>query len=141
MNAFQNLTLTKQDKRTTQDPTIERRSKLAAKLAEQLAMIEAELAGKEYKKTKTVYIDNEDGGRERVERPTTVRRWYWEDSSQFFLQLRYGARVLSLGKSNNAITVATKDELINAIKVCVEAANAGEFDVAIKEALDKRKKK
>ena len=76
-------------------------------------------------------LTNETGEKELVERDKKVRRWYWRNGDKWFFQLRYGAKVLDLGKGRNAVEVDNEDALIEAIDVCSAAVKAGELDTKI----------
>ena len=74
------------------------------------------------------------------ERNKKVRRWYWRNGDKWFFQLRYGAKVLDLGKGRNAVEVDNEDALIEAIDVCSAAVKAGELDKALQEVAEIKSK-
>ncbi len=69
-----------------------------------------------------------------------MRRWYWRNGDKWFFQLRYGAKVLDLGKGRNAVEVDNEDALIEAIDVCSAAVKAGDLDKALQEVAEIKSK-
>ncbi len=133
MAYLQGLKLTKEDKRVAVDDVKRRRNKLIAKLEEQKAIAEADAAGTEYTLFKKVWLTNDDGVKELAEKQRRLTRWYWRSNDSWFLQLRYGARVMDLGKGRNAIEVANEKELLTTLDTCLEAVKAGELDKILEE--------
>ena len=133
MAHLQKLKLTKEIKRVAADPMKQRRGKLIAKLEEQKAIAEADFTGKEFIATKKVWLENEAGVKELVERKRKVRRWYWRGTDSWFLHMRYGAKIVNLGNGNNAIEAKSDKELLGVLDTCIEAVKAGELDKAIEE--------
>lgn len=120
-------------KRVAIDDVKRRRNKLLEKLEEQKEIAKADMAGAEYKATKKIWITNDDGVKEQVERERRLTRWYWRSNDSWFLQLRYGARVMDLGKGRNAIEVKNEKELLTTMDTCLEAVKAGELDKILEE--------
>lgn len=71
--------------------------------------------------------------------PRSLTRWFWQGDEGWFFQLRYGARVLDLGKGKNAIAAVNEKELLATIGTCIDAVKAGELDKAIEEVAAMRK--
>ena len=141
MGNLQKLKLAKEDKNVATDDAGRRRNKLLDKLGEQLLIARSDFGGEPYKPTKRVWLTNEAGEKELVERGKKVRRWYWRNGDKWFFQLRYGAKVLDLGKGRNAIELDNEDALIEAIDVCSAAVKAGELDKALQEVAEIKSKR
>ena len=130
------LTIVSAKRQSKASPEEQRRNKLLSKLAEQLALAEALVAGTVYRGTREVVVKAEDGTRSRVSRETRVRAWFWHDlSGKWLLEVRYGARVLELAKGKRAIEMASRDALCDTIKLLQEAVRAGELDAQIEAAV------
>lgn len=110
----------------------DRRMKLVEQLEEQKKLVEGEIAGTPYQRTKQVWVDGPDGGRTRVERPVRARQW-WQASASGVVQfgLRYGAVPLEMQPGKTGIEVTKLAELPNVIATIIEAVKAGELDVAM----------
>jgi len=137
MSALANLKFVAAKKNTAVSPVIAKRKKLVAKLAEQLALFEAQQAGDVYtaKRIRSV-VDATTGLRSAVEVNKRVREWFWvSDTGRLNVAVKYGAATLTLAKGGkNAIEVTNGAELINTLKVLMAAAANGELDDAIAEA-------
>lgn len=132
------LTTTKRENRTVNAVEL-LRSKLTEKLDEQLEMIQAEQVGKKLVKTKEVYITNEAGERIAQKQDRRMRKWYWADADgTWYIELRYGNKVLKLAGNNTAIEVGDKSKLADTIKSVKEAVTAGELDKALANAKKER---
>ena len=115
-----------------------RRSKLLEKLDDQLAMIQAKLAGETYTRTRMVMKENEAGERVQVERIKRLRPWYWmTGSGSCFFSVWYGSKVIELKPGMTAISVSKIDELPDAIRAVMEAVTAGELDAQIEDVAEK----
>ena len=141
MGNLQKLKLAKEDKNVATDDAGRRRNKLLDKLREQLLIVRSDFGGEPYKPRKRVWLTNETGEKELVERNKKVRRWYWRNGDKWFFQLRYGAKVLDLGKGRNAVEVDNEDALIEAIDVCSAAVKAGELGKALQEVAEIKSKR
>ena len=113
------------------DPRIQRRDKLVKALEEQLTMAEHRIQGKQYKATKKTWVDDGKGGKELKEVPKRVREWFFEQDSGWYVQCRYGARVLDVVGRSNSIFVNKVSEVPSVLKALIEATNKGELDDAI----------
>ena len=123
------------EKRATNRATFEERArkKLGKSLAEQLAMVTAELAGEEYEATRRVYVADESGKRVATEVPKKVRSWYWQNAAgAWFFEVRYGAKVLLLnGTKKTAIEVGAREKRPEIIETVMTATQKGEMDKAL----------
>lgn len=121
------------------DPVMARREKLVAAIEEQGKVLTAALAGQEYTVAVQRWQKNEAGERVRVERQKLVRRWFFEQDGGWYVQCRYGARVLILSNKNNAVWVAKLDEVAGVLGTFKQAALAGELDDAVTKTAVKGK--
>lgn len=121
-------------------PTEARRSKLIGKLQEQLAMVEAELAGKQYKRLKWVTVADEEGEPRRIQRPVRLKQWWFRDrANTLLLAVRYGAKALPIAKDRSAIEVASLDKLPLVLNTLIKAIDAGELDTQLASVVSERK--
>jgi capsid portal protein len=136
------LTLVAAQRSEVRSPAELRRAKLLLKLAEQLDAAEALIGNRVYTATREVRVTDEAGNMTRVTRQKRLRSWFWHNTSgKWFFEVRYGARVLELGKGKRAVEVGTRDQLPAAIKLIQEAIGAGELDSQIEAAAGLRKLK
>lgn len=117
-------------------PQMRRREKLLRQLNEQIALAQAENDGTPFSvMTKRKVTNAETGVRETVNVPKRVKAWWWQaENGKIALAVRYGSKVLPLSKNANAIEVAEKKDLVDALAMVKKAVDAGELDVAIETA-------
>lgn len=116
-------------------PAIQRRTKMARKLAEQIELAKCLADGRTYAVTKTKSVKNADGNRVHVEVAKTVRQWWWtQENGKLALSVRYGSRVIAFNTKSNAVECANYAELVNALTVIKTAVDAGELDEQIERA-------
>lgn len=129
MTYLNKLKLTTVSRERTADPVLRRREKLLEKLSEQRNAAQHFLEGKVFTPTKKGWvIDEETGEKSLIEKPKKVRPWYWETGGVWYLQVRYGAKPIEIGNGKPSIEVGAKEEVLNAIDVCISAVKAGELD-------------
>lgn len=138
MSHLAKLKIVAQQSKRVQNKAEHRRSKLLEKLDDQLAMIQAKLAGELFTRTRMVVKENEAGQRVQVERPKRLRPWYWmTNSGNCFFSVWYGSKVIELKPGMTAISVAKIEELPDAIRAVIAAVNAGELDAQIEDVADR----
>ena len=117
-------------------PTIARRTKLSAKISEQLLIAQAECEGRQHTATRwRTYTNSETGERKTIEVPKRTRSWWWtNEQGTLNLAIRYGARQLDIAKGKNAVEIANSDELISVLQIIKLAVEAGELDSQIEAA-------
>lgn len=118
------------------DPKLERREKFIRAVQEQREYLSKAFKGE--KLTRTIERRSEDGTVAKIERP--VRVWFFQKGNDWYLQPRYGARVLLLDGKSNAIQVGRANELDPILDTLGKAAEAGELDEVL-AAVTRRKKK
>ena len=123
---------------SVQSPAVHRRNKLVLKLDEQMELAKAQSEGRLYapKKTKSVK-DEASGERHNVESAKRVKQWWWETNGKVNLAVRYGAKVVELGKGKNAIELASKGDLLSTLQLIKDAVIAGELDAQIESVSSK----
>lgn len=135
MSVLAKLNLKTVQRTVAKDPISLRREKLIAGIEEQLRVVEAALRGNTYKVRTSKRMRNEAGERVTVENERTVRAWYFEQDRGYYVQCRYGARILMLNGKNNAVWVETLKDVAEALAAFKAAALAGELDKAVAMAM------
>lgn len=136
MSALTALKLVAAKKPIAMPPVVVRRNKLSAKLWEQIELARGQAAGKPFVvlKSRTVR-DTETGLRRSVDIPKRLRPWWWvTDTGKVCVSIRYGSKVLELGKGKAAVEVATPDDLVSTLEAVRRAVEAGELDAQIEAA-------
>jgi len=131
MATFASLKLVAAKKPTHKDPVQHRRGKLSIKVLEQLALARALNAGEIYAPTRIKTVTNAEGERVQVTRTKQIRPWWFADGNKVLLQVRYGAKVLSLNGKSNAIECTNAEALISALETVNDAVLAGSLDEQI----------
>jgi len=131
MSALAKLNLKTVQRTVKQDPVFARREKLVAAIEEQGRVLDAMLAGKEYTVKTLRWQTNEAGERLRVEHEKRVRAWFFEQDAGYYVQCRYGSRVLSINGKSNAVFVDKLDDVAGVLDAFKQAATVGELDSAI----------
>ena len=134
MNALAKLNFKTVTKTTTRDPVIARREKLMTALKEQKLVFAAALEGKDHRVERHKWMPNEHGERVSVQTHRRVRPWFFEQDGGWYVQCRYGARVIAADGTNNAVFVKTLKEVELVLDAFIGAASSGELDAAIAQA-------
>lgn len=122
------------------DTATHRRNNLLAKLDEQILIAQALLKSEVYFGKKTVKETDEDGNISTVTVPKQVRKWFYENNGQWYLEIKYGNKVLELAKDKTAIVVGKLDDMISVIEQIKQAVLAKELDGAIDAVATKKAK-
>ena len=133
MATLTSLKLVAAKKPAQKDPVQHRRSKLSMKVLEQLQYARALNAGEFYAPTRIKTVTNAEGERVQVSQPKRIKPWWFTDGNKVLLQVRYGAKVLTLNSKtkSNAIECANADALISALEAVNTATLEGELDEQI----------
>lgn len=134
------LTLDTSKKPAQIDTATHRRNNLIAKLDEQILIAQAMLKGEEYFGKKTVKQTDEDGNVTTTTAPKQIRKWFYENNGQYFLEIKYGNKVLQLAKDKTAIVVEKLDDVADVIEQVKQAVLAKELDNAIDAVATKKAK-
>jgi hypothetical protein len=139
MTVLAGLKLTALQKPTHVTPIQVRRNKLAKRIWEQMELAKAQQAGTTFAPTKFRSVtDAETGLRKQVETHKRVKAWWFTaDNGKLALSVRYGTRVIELGKGKFAVEVASDKELPAVLEVLKTAVLAGELDTAMETASNK----
>ena len=138
MNALAKLNFKTVTKTTTRDPVIARREKLVAGLQEQKLVYAAALEGKDHRVERHKWMNNEHGERVSVQTHRRVRPWFFEQDGGWYVQCRYGARVIKADGTNNAVFVTSLADVLGVLDAFLNAAAAGELDRAITQVVQRK---
>ncbi|MCF2904636.1 hypothetical protein L0666_06535 [Octadecabacter sp. CECT 8868] len=138
MTELTKLTLKTVKRVSKSDPTQQRRAKLVVAIEEQVKVLAAALKGETHMVRAKGWAKNEQGEKVAIEKMRQVRAWFFEQDSGWYVQCRYGSKVLDLG-NGNAVFVKTLKEVETALSAFLAAARSGELDAAIEAGLNKRK--
>ena len=128
MSNLSRLKLVAAKKPNQADPILQRRTKLSAKLLEQLELAKAAKDGLIYAPTRIKTITNADGERVQVTQPKRIKQWWFTEGKKILLQVRYGSKVLTLAGKNNTVECSDIDALVTALDTVNTAVLAGELD-------------
>ena len=123
---------------STRDPIIARRDKLAAGLKEQKLVHAAALKKQDHRVERHKWMTNELGERVMVKAMRRVRPWFFEQDGGWYVQCRYGARVIAADGTNNAVFVKVLDDVISVLDAFLNAATTGELDAAITKVAERQ---
>jgi hypothetical protein len=113
------------------DPVIARRDKLLAGIAEQKLVLDAMMHGEQFEMAVKRWRENEAGERVLVDVNKRVRAWFFQQDNGWYVQCRYGSRVLSISGKSNAVFVNKLDEVAAVLDAFGAAASTGELDRAV----------
>jgi len=114
-------------------PVLAKRMKLIERLEEQLAMVTAKLANQPFSafKAKTAK-DPESGEKKTVNVPRKIRPWFFDNNGHFYLELKFGGKVLELQPQMPTIDIGEFAELTNVFELIMTATEKGELDEFLK---------
>ena len=138
MSHLTKLTVKSVIRTNKQDPVQQRRQKLVAGIEEQLKVAEAAVKGENYEVLKKTWAKNQQGEKVLVERMRKVRKWFFEQDGGWYVQCKYGSKVLALGKGGNAVFVKALEDVEAALQALYAAAVGGELDEAIENVMKSR---
>ena len=133
MSKLAKLNLKTVQRNVTKDPVIVRREKLCVALTEQLNVHAAALKGEDYAVPVKRWKDDENGERVQLEGKKKVRAWFFEQDGGWYVQCRYGSRILNINGKSNAVFVDKLDDVAGVLSVFKEAVKAGELDAMIEQ--------
>ena len=122
------------------DPIQDQRGKIIAAIKEQQLVLAACLKGTDYAVEQKTFTKNEQGERIPQTRQRKIRPWFFEQDAGWYVQCRYGARVLLIDGKNNAVFVKKLEEVGGVLDAFKAAAQAGELDAAIAKATERKTK-
>lgn len=140
MTQLAKLTVKTVTRASAKDPTQQRRAKLIAAIEEQTKVFAAKLKGDVHQVRAEGWATNEHGEKVAVEKMRQVRAWFFEQDGGWYVQCRYGSKVLDLGEGN-AVFVDKLNDVETALEAFLIATRHGELDEAIEKALKRSAKK
>lgn len=114
-------------------PVVQRRNKVAKRIAEQIALATAKQDGKSYAPTKQRKVtDAATGESKTIAVPTRIKEWWFvTDTGKLCVQLRYGAKIVEFAKGKSAVELATADQLVPTLETLKAAVEGGELDAQL----------
>ena len=138
MTVLSSLKLVFAQRSTAMSAVQYRRHKLSQKLQEQIALAQAQQAGKVYAPLKTTAITDDAGEEGGMPKAKRVTPWWWPSANgQLNLAVRYGAKSIELAKGKNAIEIAHHAELVPTLELIHQAVMLGELYAAIEAVTSK----
>ena len=138
MNHLNKLTFKTVDRRSTRDPIIARRDKIVAGLKEQKLVHAATLKKEDHLVERNKWMQNELGERVLVKTHRRIRPWFFAQDGGWYVQCRYGARVIKADGTNNAVFVNSLADVLGVLDAFLNAAAVGELDRAITQVAKRR---
>jgi hypothetical protein len=139
MSYIAKLNLKTVQRTVKQDPVLARREKLTAAIDEQCKVLAAVLASNEYTVKTRRWQKNDVGERVHVEHEKRVRAWFFEQDNGYYVQCKYGSRILNITAKNNAVFVDKLDDVAGVLEAFKKAAETGELDDAVAKTAAKKK--
>ena len=67
-----------------------------------------------------------------------IRPWFFEQDGGWYVQCRYGARVIKADGTNNAVFVNSLADVLGVLDALLTAAAVGELDTAITQVAERK---
>ena len=138
MTHLAKLTFKTVDRSSTRDPITARRDKLIVGLKEQKLVHAATLKKEDHLVERNKWMQNELGERVLVKTHRRIRPWFFEQDGGWYVQCRYGARVITANGTNNAVFVKSLADVLGVLDAFLNAAAAGELDAAITQVAERK---
>ena len=140
MASLKTLTFKTIERNRRESEIIARRHKLIVKLEEQQKVLEYHVKSVQYVVTRPKWMQNDRSERVLVQKQRIIRPWFFERDGGYYLQVKYGTRLLSVDGVHNAIFVEAISVLSGVLTELIAATEAGELDAAIAKALKPKPK-
>ena len=140
MTSLKTLTFKTIERNRRESEIIAQRRKLIVKLDEQQKVLEHHVKGEQYVVTGPKWMRNNHGERVLVQKQRVIRPWFFGRDGGYYLQVKYGTRILSVDGVHNAIFVEAMSDLSGVLSKLITATEAGELDTAIAQALKSKLK-
>ena len=138
MSHLSKLKIVAQAQKRLQSKTEQRRAKLLEKLDDQLAMVQALIAGELFIRHRRIWQKDDQGERVLIERPKRTRAWYWmSGAGGCYFSAWYGSKIIELKPGMTAIQVNKREDLPDAIRSVMDAVRQGELDIQIEDVAEK----
>ena len=138
MTHLTKLTFKTVDRSVKRDPITARREKLVAGLKEQKLVHAATLKKQDHLVERDKWMQNDIGERVLVKTHRRIRPWFFAQDGGWYVQCRYGARVIAADGANNAVLVKTLEDVAAVLDALLNAAAAGELDSAITKVAERQ---
>jgi len=140
MASLKTLTFKTIERNRRESEITARRQKLIVKLEEQQKVLEHHMKGEQYTVNRPKWMRNNHGERVLVQKQHIIRPWFFERDGGYYLQVKYGTRILSVDGVHNAIFMEAISDLKGVLSELIAATQAGELDDAIAQALKPKPK-
>ena len=137
MTNLSKLKFTTVQRVNSNNPTVTRRNKLIDALKQQLHAHKLFTKKETCFVTKRAVVRNADGIKQTVEKKVELKRWFFEKDNQWFVQCKYGTKVLLLNGKDNAVVVSKLEDVKQVFDTFLLAIENGELDTVIESALKK----
>ena len=140
MTPLKTLTFKTIERNRLESEIIARRHKLIVKLEKQQKVLEHHVKSEQYVVTGPKWMRNNHGERVLVQKQRVIRPWFFKRDGGYYLQVKYGTRILSVDGVHNAIFVEAISDLSGVLTELIAATESGELDAAIAQALKPKPK-
>ena len=140
MTSLKTLTFKTIERNRRESEITARRQKLIVKLEEQQKVLEHHMKGEQYTVNRPKWMRNNHGERVLVQKQHIIRPWFFERGRGYYLQVKYGTRILTVDGIHNAIFMEAISDLKGVLSELIAATQAGELDIAIAAALKPKPK-
>ena len=131
MSTLNTLKLVAAKPQRENNPVIQRRQKLLAKLDEQIALAAAKAAGTVYTAMRSKRVKDDAGNVSVVQQPKRVKAWFWAvDGGKVCVAVKYGNKVVELAKGKTAVET-NAIELEGVLITLKKVVEGGELDTQI----------
>lgn len=131
MSFLAKLNLKTVHRNVQKDPVVARREKLLAAIDEQHKVLAAAQKGEPFTVSTQRPTKNDAGERVLLERQKHVRPWFFAQDNGYYVQCRYGSRILNINGKNNAVFVDTLQDVLAVLDAFKKATDTGELDKAV----------
>ncbi|XAT57443.1 hypothetical protein GN241_08720 [Rhodobacteraceae bacterium IMCC1335] len=138
MTTLSKLNLTTVTRVSRTNPKLQRRKKLVSAIQQQLSVHAALLRNEVFTVTKQSSVKSADGKKLKVDKEVEVKKWFFEEGNKWFVQCKYGTKVLLLNGKDNAVAVADVKEVASVLRTLQVAVENGDLDSAVANALQRK---
>jgi hypothetical protein len=131
MSIIAKLETKKVTRTITTDPVQTRRDKLIASLNQQLEVWKYDCEGKAVSKKYSKWTVDADGSRVKKDVERTVKPTFFNQDGGWYVQCRYGSRVMNIYGQANAVWVKEHKDIGEALKQLIQAVKDGELDKSL----------
>jgi len=85
-------------------------------------------------------MTNDTGERVQVKTQRKARAWFFQQDGGWYVQCRYGSRILNIYGKSNAVFVDKLEDVAGVLQAFKNAAESGELDEAISKLAVRNKK-